>query len=43
MFIDFDKAKVKINLKEFRKWERNEKILGMLTFLFSKRRTFKPF
>lgn len=42
MFIDFDKAKVKINLKEFRKWERNEKILGMLTFLFSKRRTFKP-
>mgnify|MGYP007046026120 CR=1 FL=1 len=43
MFINFDKAKVNINLKEFRKWERNEKTLGMLTFSFSKRKTFKPF
>lgn len=42
MFINLDKAKVEIDLKEVRKWERNEEILGMLTFLFSKKGTFKP-
>lgn len=43
MFINFDKVKVEIDLKEVRKWERNEEILGMLIFLFFKKGIFKFF